>query len=135
MSKYVRIENGEVIECLDYLPVNSIGDWREAVDIYPAIVSGRQIINSHYFDVNKSPVEIIWQAIDITVDDRKNILLGQLNQQSYQIVHSELIKEFEGHDSDFTLVQSAINVYRLKRTEILGLSSHDQIDAFELENH
>lgn len=134
MSKYVRVENGEVIECLDYLPVNSFGDWREAVDVYPILIPNRQILNSHYFDINKSPVEIVWQTIDITVDDRKNTLLGQLNQKSYQIVHGELIKEFEGNNSDFVLVKAAIETYRSKREEIISLITHEQVDAFELEN-
>lgn len=134
MSKHIRVENNEVVECLDYLPENPVGDWRVAIDIEPVLVAGRQIIGSHYFDLAKDPVEIIWSVIDLDIEDRKSQILANLNQESYNIVHSELIKEFEGNSSDFALVQSAISVYRQKRSEILALSSHDQIDLFIADN-
>lgn len=134
MSKHIRVENNEVVECLDYLPENPVGDWRVAIDIEPVLVAGRQIIGSHYFDLAKDPVEILWSVIDLSVEDRKHQILSNLNQKSYEIVQHELVKEFEGNSSDFTLVQSAISVYRQKRTEILSLSSHDQIDIFVANN-
>jgi hypothetical protein len=134
MSKHIRVENNEVVECLDYLPNNANGDWRIAIEIQPSLITGRQIIGSHSFDLTKNPVEIIWSVIDLSVQDRKDSLLQQLNQESYQIVQEELVKEFEGQNSDFTLVQAAITAYRNKRTEINNLSTHDNIDAFILAN-
>lgn len=134
MSKHVRVENNQVVECLDYLPENASGDWRAAIEIEPNLIPGRQIVGSHSFDVAKDPVEIVWSVIDLSVEDRKHQILSNLNQKSYEIVHEELVKEFEGNSSDFTLVQSAISFYRQKRTEILSLSSHDQIDIFVANN-
>lgn len=134
MSKHIRVENNEVVECLDYLPNNASGDWRIAIEIQPSLITGRQIIGSHSFDLTKNPVEILWSVMDLSVQDRKDSLLQQLNQESYQIVQEELVKEFEGQNSDFTLVQAAITAYRNKRTEINNLSTHDNIDAFILAN-
>lgn len=134
MSKHIRVENNQVVQCLDYLPENATGDWRIAIEVEPSLIEGRQIRGSHTFDLTKSPVEIVWSVIDLTVDDRKQDLLQRLNSESYEIVHGELIKEFEGQDSEFTLVQAAISAYRAKRTEILALSTHDEIDAFILAN-
>lgn len=134
MSKHIRVENNEVVECLDYLPNNASGDWRIAIEIQPSLITGRQIIGSHSFDLTKNPVEILWSVIDLSVQDRKDSLLQQLNQESYQIVQEELVKEFEGQNSDFALVQAAITAYRNKRTEINNLSTHDDIDAFILAN-
>lgn len=134
MSKHIRVENDQVIECLDYLPENHVGDWRVAIEIEPVIVVGRQIIGSHSFDLTKNPAEILWSVIDLSVEDRKDQILSSLNQESYHIVHAELIKEFQGDNSDFVFVQSAISVYRQKRAEILALSSHDQIDLFIADN-
>ena len=134
MSKHIRVENDQVIECLDYLPENHVGDWRVAIEIEPVLVVGRQIIGSHSFDLTKNPAEILWSVIDLGIEDRKDQILSSLNQESYHIVHAELIKEFQGDNSDFVFVQSAISVYRQKRAEIIALSSHDQIDLFIADN-
>jgi hypothetical protein len=134
MSKHIRVENDVVVECLDYLPANPTGDWRIAVEIEPSLIAGRQIRGSHTFDLTKNPVEIVWSVIDLSVADRKESLLQNLNQTSYEIVHGELIKEFEGQNSEFSLVQAAITAYRMKRAEIISLSTHEEIDAFILAN-
>jgi hypothetical protein len=114
MPKHIRVENNEVVECLDYLPNNASGDWRIAIEIEPSLIIGRQIRGSHTFDLTKNPVEILWSVIDLTVADRKDSLLQILNNESQEIVHNELIKEFEGQSSDFALVQAAIAAYRNK---------------------
>jgi hypothetical protein len=134
MSKHIRVENDQVVECLDYLPQNATGDWRIAVEVEPSLIEGRQIRGSHSFDLTKSPVEIVWSVIDLTVNDRKEELQQRLNQDSYEIVHGELIKEFEGQNSEFELVQAAIVAYRTKRAEIAALTTHEEIDAFILAN-
>jgi hypothetical protein len=134
MSKHIRVENNEVVQCLDYLPENATGDWRIAVEIEPILVSGRQIRGSHTFDLNKDPVEIVWSVIDLTIDDRKISLLEQLNNDSYQLVSVELLKEFNGEDSNFVFVQQAIQAYRTKRSQINSLTTHEEIDTFILEN-
>lgn len=134
MSKHIRVENNEVVECLDYLPENATGDWRIAVEIEPTLVAGRQITGAHTFDLTKDPVEIVWSIIDLSTDDRKTGLLQQLNADSYQLVSAELLKEFNGQDSDFVFVQQAIQAYRTKRNQINLLSTHEEIDAFILEN-
>ena len=134
MSKHIRVENDQVVECLDYLPQNATGDWRIAVEVEPSIIKGRQIRGSHSFDLTKSPVEIVWSVIDLTIDDRKEELQQRLNLDSYDIVHSELIKEFSGQNSEFELVQAAIVAYRTKRVEIAALTTHEEIDAFILAN-
>ena len=134
MPKHIRVENNEVVECLDYLPTNASGDWRIAIEIQPSLITGRQIIGSHSFDLTKNPVEILWSVIDLGIQDRKDSLLQQLNQESYKIVQEELIKEFEGQSSNFTFVQVAITAYRNKRAQIEALSTHDEIDTFILAN-
>lgn len=134
MSKYVRLENNQVIECIDYLPQINPENWIEAIDVVPFIVPNRQILGSHYFDIDKRPIEIVWSLIDLTVEDRKNDIMSQLNSLSYNKVHDELIKEFTGNISDMLLVQSIISQYRIKRQEIENLSSHEEVDAYVLAN-
>jgi hypothetical protein len=134
MAKYIRVENNEVVECLDYLPPNASGDWREAIEIDPEMTIGRQIRGTHSFDLTKTPVEIVWSVIDLTIEERKQTLLAKLELISYKIVHDELIKEFDGQSSDFALVQSSIDAYRQKRSGLLALETHEEIDAFVIAN-
>jgi hypothetical protein len=134
MAKYVKVENNEVIQCLHYLPENAVGDWREAIEIEPSLIPTRQIRGFHSFDLTKTPVEIIWSVINLTVDERKNTLLGELDQKSYETVQKELVKEFEGQSSNFEFVQQAIFLYRNKRNNLLSFTTHEEIDTFLLEN-
>lgn len=134
MPKHIQVVNNEVVQCLDYLPENATGDWRIAVEIKPNFIGGRQILGAHSFDLSKVPVEINWSVIDLTIDDRKSMLNQKLNQESYEIVHNELIKEFNGQNSNFSFVQTAITLYRIKRDEINALDTHEAIDAFIAAN-
>lgn len=134
MPKHIQVVNNEVVQCLDYLPENATGDWRIAVEIEPNLIPGRQIIGSHSFDLSKIPVEINWSVLDLSVDDRKSLLIQNLNQESYDSVQKELIKEFNGENSNFSLVQAAITAYRTKRNEINALDTHEAIDAFIAAN-
>lgn len=130
MSKHIRVENGVVVECLDYVPQNASGDWRVAIEVVPTLIPGRQILGSHHFDLEKNPAEIVWSHIDLQVNERKNQMLADLNQSYYKIIESELIKEFEGIDADFALVQNAIATYRQKKSAISSLVTHDDIDNY-----
>lgn len=134
MPKHIQVVNNEVIQCLDYLPENATGDWRIAVEIDPNLIHGRQIMGVHSFDLSKTPVEIVWSVIDLSVADRKSMLSQKLNQESYELVHDELIKEFNGQNSNFAFVQAAITAFRLKRDEINALDTHEAIDAFIAAN-
>jgi hypothetical protein len=130
MAKYVRVQNNEVVECMDYIPENSVGDWREAIEIEPILTIGRQIKGPHSFNILTNPVQITWSIIDVDVLFRKHMLMEELNLTSFNLVQAELIKEFDGQYSDFALVQQEINIYRTKRQEIIDLQTHEQIDLY-----
>lgn len=133
MPKYVRIANNEVVECLDYLPERP-GVWMEAVEIEPTLVAGRQIRGSHTFDISKNPVEINWSVIDLTPADRKEMLVFALQQRSRVIIQQELLKEFEGTQSDLNFVQTKILEYRAGKAAIDALVTHEDIEAFIAAN-
>lgn len=130
MPKHIRVEDGQVVECLDYLPQGAVGEWREAIEVPPTLMPGRQIMGAHSFDLSKTPAEIVWSVIDLTVGERKIDLLNQLNAVSYHIVHDELMKEFSGVESNLELVQLTISEYREKRSAIASLQTHEEVDNF-----
>ena len=78
MPSHIKVENNVVVQCLSYLPEIHDGDWREAIEINPNCIPNRQMIGAHSFDLTKSPVEIIWEVIDISVEERKQQLQSNL---------------------------------------------------------
>ena len=74
MPSHIKVENNVVVQCLSYLPEIHDGDWREAIEINPNCIPNRQMIGAHTFDLTKSPVEITWEVIDISVEERKQQL-------------------------------------------------------------
>ena len=86
--KKIRIENNSVVECMnaDEVPqgVINIGDWHDAVEIQPELVAGKQITDGHWFDLTKTPVEILWNVRDLSVEDRKHPLLSAVDQKYKQ---------------------------------------------------
>jgi len=134
MSKHIRVENNEVVECLDYLPDNATGDWRIAIQVIPNLIPGRQIVNSYYFDLTKDPVEIVPVITNISEQERKLFLQQKLNVIYEKLVSKELKKEFSGNQSDINVVTAYIQEYRIKKTEIEALQTHEEIDQYILQN-
>jgi len=131
---WVRVENNQVVECLTYNP-NKEGDWREAIDVIPSIIEGKQIISGHYFDVSKTPVEIIWNIHDLTVEERKETLLQKLISQNLQIVSQEIEKELNCSCSNsesccLDTLTSNIQIIRQNKATINSLNTHQEIDDY-----
>lgn len=79
---FVKVENNAVTQCWDTpYPANEAALWRDAIEVRPTIIQGRQCYTQHTFDLTKNPVEIVWGVYDIPVDERKTSLTAQLNGQ------------------------------------------------------
>ena len=76
---YVQVLNDAVKHCWDTKPTEGVGNngWKEAIEVRPDIVAGRQRYAAHTFDITKDPVEIVYPVIDITVDERKAALIAE----------------------------------------------------------
>jgi|688.fasta_scaffold00120_116 hypothetical protein len=133
MQKYVRVENDQVVECLDYLP-GTPGDWREAIDITPTLIPLKQICGPHHFDISKNPVEIVWSVIDLNEQERKetlmNILVSPLTFKMQQEMQKEFNNSLEGIGMDVDFVRSLTEQVRAIKTEIAALTTHEEIDAY-----
>lgn len=138
MSNYwVRIENSKVVECLSSHPGTN-GDWREAIEIVPEIIPGRQIIEGHEFDITKNPVEVLWKVKELSINERKQSLLSRAILLNQNIIQFELNKEFNCSCNSedqccIDTITEKINKIREKRAEINTLSSHEEIDNYNLE--
>jgi len=131
MPKHVRVENDQVIECLDYLPERP-GDWREAIEVAPTLVPFRQIYGSHHFDISKNPVEIVWSVIDLNEQERKETLMNMRTGQLQMQIQQEMQKEFAPNDeqTNLTVVGALMEQLRSIKAEISVLNSHEDIDAY-----
>jgi hypothetical protein len=135
MSNYwVRVENGNVVECLEYDPQRE-GDWREAIEIKPNLVANHQVIEGHTFDISKNPVEIVWAKRDLSIEERKDSLLSLVTEHERNTIREQISKELDcSCDSDGiccvdTLI-SSLAMVRQKKTQISSFTTHEQIDSY-----
>jgi hypothetical protein len=137
MSKYVRVENDQVVECLDYLPANHQGDWREAVDVIPSLIPFKQIQGPHSFDISKTPVEIVWSVIELTLDERKQTIFNMTTADLQNQIEKQLNKDLSNpsENINFQLVESLVNQIRSKKFEIDAIQTHEEMDQYILDNN
>ncbi len=133
---HIRVEDGVVKQCVEELPTDPQGDWREVIDVTPVLIAGRQIAENHSFDLTKTPAEIIWEIVDIPVESRKQSLYQTYSTLSKQIVNGELSKEFRKIpiNYDQSVIDAELLKWRALRVEILALETHEEIEAFEANN-
>lgn len=140
MSNYwVRVENNQVVECLGYLPERA-GDWRQAIDVVPALIPNRQIVDGHTFDLTKNPVEIVWNVRNLSVEERKDTLLDKVTANEKQAIQNEIMKELvcscnNSNHCCLNALTDNINALRQKRNEVGALSTHEELDAYAASNN
>ena len=71
MSLFVRIQNNAVTDCWDTPPPAGQDGWKSAVEVRPSITAHRQGYTAHTFNLSTDPVQIVYEAYDISVADRK----------------------------------------------------------------
>lgn len=135
--KKIRIENNSVVECMnaDEVPEGAmnIGDWHDAVEIQPELVVGKQITDGHWFDLTKTPVEILWNVKDLSVEDRKQPLLYAIDQKYKQ----ELTDVVDTADDPAESTQAFLQALTDKQADkavVTALTTHQQIDDYIANN-
>lgn len=133
---WVRVVDGQVKDCWDYKPSDDIiatqPGWQEAVEYEPEVNPMRQYTNGHYFNLSVSPVEIRWNIAELTVDDRKGMLIGQADSKYRQIVQEQIAKETDSDpDShmDMNVVNAANTDYRARVDQVNACTTQEELDA------
>jgi len=134
---WIREENGQVKDVWDYRPTTGpkadLPGWREAVEVFPDVTDGREIITTHSFDLSVSPAQIIWAKRDLTVDERKGALEAEAKRTYQEVVEEELRKEldeFPETQYNAETVAAAQAVYEDAMTAIAALSTHEEVDNY-----
>jgi hypothetical protein len=126
---FVKIVNNEVTQCWDTQPPAGEAGWKSAIEVRPAITEGRQYYTGHTFDITKDPVEIVYGVEDITVEGRKDHLVGQAKAEYQQLAQAELMKDVNGEEADVTVVQAASAAFKAKVAQINACTTHEELDA------
>ena len=121
----------------DYKPTTGpkadLPGWREAVEVKPDLVDGREIITTHAFNIDVEPAQIVWSKRELTVDERKDGLKGQAKAVYQAVVQEELRKEldeFPETQYNAETVAAAQTVYEDAMTAIDALTTHEEVDNY-----
>jgi hypothetical protein len=135
--KKIRVENNEVVECMnaDEVPEGGLnaGDWRDAVEILPQLVAGKQITNGHWFDLSKTPVEIRWNVADLSVEDRKQPLYYRLDEKYKAILKPITESANDVSESTQAFLQAMLDK-QADKAAIDALQTHEEVDTYIQNN-
>lgn len=121
MPMWVKVSNDVVVQCWDTPPPAGEEGWRDAIEVRPAVTQYREVYGQHYFDLTKTPVEIVWPVEAVSVEDRKASMLS----------HAEFLSkkgEPGTNEADFDPV-AAQALYLTRVAAIEAAQTHDDLDA------
>ena len=121
MPMWVKVSNDVVVQCWDTPPPAGEDGWRDAIEVRPTVTAYREVYGQHYFDLTKTPVEIVWPVEAVSVEDRKASMLS----------HAEFLSkkgEPGTNEADFDPV-AAQALYLTRVAAIEAAQTHDDLDA------
>jgi hypothetical protein len=129
MSLFAKVVNNEVTQVWDTQPPAGESGWKSAVEVKPAITANRQTYDGHTFDVSVDPVQIVYAVKDITVDDRKDGLIGAAKGTYSQVANEQARLEADDASGDTAAVSTAKDVKDASIVAINACTTHDELDA------
>jgi hypothetical protein len=109
------------------------GDWRDAVEVQPELVAGKQVTDGHWFDLTKTPVEILWNVRDLSVEDRKQPLFSAVDQKYKQELTDVVNTANDPAESTQAFLQAMIDK-QADKAVVTALTTHQQIDDYITNN-
>lgn len=126
MTLYVQVVDNEVKQVWDTVPPEGQDGWREAVEIRPALIANRQGYTAHRFDLTTTPIQIIWDTYDISVDQRKSDMRSNAGFKFQQVLQ-EQARNPETYDA--ALIEAARQEMLAKQAQIDAATTQDELDA------
>lgn len=137
MVKKIRVENNSVVECMNVeeVPAGAMntGDWRDAIEVEPELITGKQVIDGHWFDLSKNPVEIHWNVKNLSVEDRKQPLLHAIDQKYKEQLTSVVNNTEDAIESTQAFIQAMTNK-QADKDIINAFITHQEIDNYIANN-
>lgn len=101
----------------------------------PDTIPKREVVTTHSFDLTTTPPQIVWSKREVSINERKNGIKFLIKQSFDKIVKTEVEKEtdeFLDTHYDAAVVESARQAYMSRLTQINAMTTHDELDAFEI---
>ena len=126
MALYVQVIDGEVKQVWDTTPPEGQEGWREAVEVRAPLQPGRQAYTAHRYDLTTTPVQIIWDTYEITVEQRKNDM--KLNAEfTYMRMQREAELDPQSHTAEE--LATARTTADARKAAVEAATTHDDLDA------
>jgi hypothetical protein len=129
----VRVQDGKVTDVWDTPAPEGQSGWTAAVEVTPDLTPNREILTTHSIDITKNPIEIVWEKRSLSVDERKDSLIGQANfavtmlenqlEMATQMNNTDRIAELTAQIAEATPVRDA------KVTAVTAATTHEEVDA------
>ena len=130
---WIRVQDGNVTQVWDTQPpVETEAGWKAAIEIHPDLVANREYISHHTIDADKTPAEIVWHKVALTVDDRKGGLIGAAKGEFQRVVNEQAqlqINDNPAETYDAAIVATAKATMEAKLTAIAGATTHEDLDV------
>lgn len=134
---WIRVQQGHVSDVWDYKPsaekLLAEPGWREAVEVKPNL-NNREILTTHYFDINVNPAQIVWAKRELEVEERKSSLREKAKSVFKAVVSAEVAKETDQYPEtqyDPNVVDAARLIFEARMRDIDLAVSHEDVDALE----
>lgn len=129
----VRVQDGKVTDVWDTPAPEGQSGWTPAIEITPDLTPNREILTTHSIDITKNPIEIVWEKRSLSVEERKDSLIGQANfsvtmlenqlQMATQMNNTDRIAELTSQIATATAARDA------KITAVNAAVTHEDVDA------
>ena len=133
---WIRAKNGTVTDVWDYAPDPARRaaepGWREAVEVFPDTIPNREILTGHSFNLDATPAEIVWAKREVTVDERRDSMIGQAKAEFQRVVNEQLRRQMNDNPAeeyDPTAVSTAKTAMEQKIAALQGAITHEALDA------
>jgi hypothetical protein len=131
MPLWVKVVEGVVVKCWDTPPPENDDGWREAIEVRPAVTNGREVYGEHSFDLTKTPVEIVWPVVAVSVEERKEHLRAVARANFSETVNEQVRRELSSKPDesyDPVIVNHAGDVRQAALAAIEAAATHDDLD-------
>lgn len=134
MTHFVRVVDGEVKDVWNTPPTEGVGNngWRNAIEVRAALIPNRQGYTPLRYNLDTDPVEIIWDAYDFTVDERRYSQIADVRQAFQQAVvqQTQLQLSMDPNEQfDISAIETAKQIYNSKIAALEAATTHDDLDA------
>jgi hypothetical protein len=129
----VRVQDGQVTDVWDSPAPEGQSGWSEAVEVTPDITPNREVLTTHHIDITKNPIEIVWGKRSLSVQERKDSLIGEARfsvimlenqlQMATQMNNTERMAELT------TQITSAQTARDAKIVQVEAAVTHEDVDA------